>query len=90
MQFSLAASGQTDFVTLTQGDELFALSGTWAGTVTPQFGIVAANGTITWRDDTANAKTANGAFRFDVPSRTPVRFDFTRTSGTVVIDVWKP
>lgn len=89
-QFSLAATGQTDPVSLAHGDEFFALSGTWVGTVTPQFGIVSAAGVTTWRDDVSNAKTTNGVFRFDAPSRATIRFDFTRTSGTVVIDVWRP
>lgn len=89
-QFSVASSTQTDPVLLAHGDELFSLSGTWAGTVTPEVGITSAAGVLSWRSDVSNAKTANGVFSFQLPSRSPVRFDVTYTSGTVVIDVWRP
>ena len=57
---------------------------------TPQVAVVDALGAISWRSMTSNALSANDVKRFQLISRAKVRFDFVRTSGTVVIDVWRP
>ena len=91
MNYSLAATGSTDWLELSNGNEIVALSGTWAGSVVPEIRTPLGNASpVSAPVGTPIEFTANQAWTHDLPAKTVIRFTFTRTSGTAVIEVWRP
>lgn len=85
---SLSATGRSAALVMTKGK--IRLSGTWAGTVNVQTDL---DNDATWSDElspdtgSAWAFTGNGTVTVDhkIPAKTAIYF--TRTSGTLVVDM---
>ena len=90
IQSSVAATGQSTEVKAARGVLAITLSGTWAGTAAIQRSL---DGGSNWhtvvKDSDGNLAeyTANGSFNVAVTQPSEQwRVDFTRTSGTLVVD----
>jgi hypothetical protein len=91
MIYTLAATGSSDPIELSNGNEYVALSGTWSGTVVPY--LVTPSGAevpLAAPDFTPISWTVNQAQVLGAPQKSKIKFTFTRTSGTAVIEIFRP